>query len=341
MKSNNGYIFILTLMMIATATVIGTYIFIRGSFYVPYMHTMIQREKAKELALGGLQIAVSQLGYIKSEQTQKNQKEDQTAQAKKFLQTILPIINRWQNFPLKKNVDGIDGEIKICIVCEDGKINLNDIYDFAQHKFKGEKQSKGDWSKIMQQVFKSINGNLFPALEAFLKKQKYKLNDVTQLLTIKEFKVFQNKIFYDPPEKSSQKSAIYLTDLFTVHSSGASIEPWLFSNAMLNVLKFKEAQFGDVTNRKKQVERWLKNFKLSSNWNTDWDSTLKIMYGKELPKTIASVLNTTFDPKYFSVISYATVGKVTIRCIAIMERIKRASNGKTRYDVSLRKLYWL
>jgi len=348
----HGYILILTLMMIATATVIGTYIFIRGSSYVPYMRTMIEQEKAQALALGGVQVAVSQLSYTQNKQASSaqqpaNQQNKQQDQKKELLMTILPIINRWQIFPLKEKVDGVSGDINVCLMCEDGKINLNDIYDFQKHVFKGANQQKGDWQKIMKDIMSRVGqlvggADLFSALEKFLKKQQYQLNDVTQLLNIKEFAVFKDKVFYQPsPEQAQGKIALYLTDLFTVHSSGAKLEPWLLSDSLLGVLKLKQAAPGQIASRKKSVKKWLTNFKPTVQWNKDWNKVLKPIYGKDLPKTIESVLSSTFEPQWFSVLSYGKVGRVTARCMAIMQLVKRASNGKTGYDVSIRKLYWL
>ena len=51
---------------------------------------------------------------------------------------ILPTLNRWQEFDLKEKVDGVDGQIKVCLMCEEGKINLNRIIDFEKGTFDGD-----------------------------------------------------------------------------------------------------------------------------------------------------------------------------------------------------------
>ena len=62
--TTNGYILIVTLLMIASMTAVGTYIFLRSTVFIPFMHTMYDREKAKVLAMGGLQIAIQQLSHF-------------------------------------------------------------------------------------------------------------------------------------------------------------------------------------------------------------------------------------------------------------------------------------
>ena len=153
--------------MIAGMTAIGTYIFLRSSVFLPFMHTMYDREKAKVLAMGGLQIAIQQLSQFdeaESEQTTNSQAAGQqpasaqTANQQaagqqtkpkqeaggplQLFTRIMPIINRWQTFPLQKKIDGIDGSIQMCLVCEEGKINLNRIYNFDKSKFRRQRTTK-------------------------------------------------------------------------------------------------------------------------------------------------------------------------------------------------------
>lgn len=68
------------------ATVLVSYVFTSGSIHVPFIKTMIDREKAKQLALGGIQIAISQLSQeVDASQDAKNEqaKPDQPDQSKK------------------------------------------------------------------------------------------------------------------------------------------------------------------------------------------------------------------------------------------------------------------
>src|SRR5690606_18056883 len=100
---------------------------------------------------------------------------------------FVPRINRWQTFSLTEEKDGINGTIQICLMSEEGKININRIYDFEKKKFIGEGNKQEDWKILLQEIFNQIEKQantkgLFEAFTAFLKKQDGPLDDVTQLL---------------------------------------------------------------------------------------------------------------------------------------------------------------
>ena len=186
-------------MLIAVAMVLITSIYQKGSIFVPFISTMMQREQAKMLALSGVQVAMSQLATA-SEAKDEKKKDTETppaartmlrsgsapavGQEKTFLAHLLPILNQWQTFKLKKDIDGVDGQIMIAVASEDGKINLNNLYDFSKKQFRGE------WKKIMQAFFiklrkkMNISANLFEPFEKFLKERQYIVNDATELLTL-------------------------------------------------------------------------------------------------------------------------------------------------------------
>lgn len=355
-KKNSGYILVLTLLITATITILSTYIFNRGIIYMPFTALMIDQEKAKLLAVSGIQIIASQLTYQEKELKSKEKPTvtDPVSSEKKFLTQILPTLNRWQTFQLKKSIEGIDAQLQVCLMSEEGKINLNKIYDFSQHKFVVREKGKPSWKKILQEICTHIEKvnkekDLFLSLEKFLSQQKQPLNDITELLISKPFAIFKNNLFYNPPtdskkEKSQEKSSVYLTDIFTTRSSSELLEPWLFSNSIANLLGLKQAKFGDIRQRKEIITKLLKNFKKTAKWQQDWNTQLKPIYEKELqslPQGIDSIFSTTFDPKIFSILSYATVDNITKRLFVIVERIKSSQNGQTVYDIKIRKLYWL
>jgi len=353
-KQNHGYILIVTLLMIASMTAIGTYIYLRSTVFLPFMRTVYDREKAKMLALGGLQIAIQQLSQFDAPESEQPAASPQTggqpAKPKEaggppqLFARLMPIINRWQKFPLQKNIDGIDGSIQVCLVCEEGKINLNRIYDFDKGQFRNQGQLKGDWQKLMGLVCKEIEQarggkELLPALEGFLKNRGYPLYDITELLTIKEFDVFRNHIFYEPEaKKTDDKPNIYLTDLFTTFSDKSTIEPRLFSHSMLSILKLAHNASAE------QIATMKQNFKQTVQWPSDWETQLKPLYEKDFQSLftgLESALSTQFNPQQFSVLVHGTVGAVTQRLLAIVTRNKRARNGETRYNTAISRIYWL
>ena len=95
---------------------------------------------------------------------------------------MLPIINRWQEFKLVKKTDGIDGVIRVCIMSENGKVNLNQIFDFKTKKFKGQGQVARDYAKsfkiIAERLKSFVEIDLYQPNLSFLTKRGYPLNDI-------------------------------------------------------------------------------------------------------------------------------------------------------------------
>ena len=110
------------------------------SVFIGYTFSSSQllANQARTLALGGVQLAISQLDMNnKSDKKDEHKKEDpKESKLKNFLTRILPNINRWQSFELKDELDGIEGQIDFCISCENGKININKAFDFKKLEFK-------------------------------------------------------------------------------------------------------------------------------------------------------------------------------------------------------------
>ncbi len=346
-----GYIMILTLLIVSASMVIVTYIGHRASYYLPFAHMAFEREQAKMLAISGVQVAIAQLAAVPKKEGKKDNaegKESQSAdnQEKDFLIRILPTLNRWQHFELREDIDGTDGTIDICLMCEEGKINLNRIIDFKKGAFKGTE--KAGWKAIMQEICKAIertskSGDLFAAFEKIVKDLKFPFNDATELITRKEFNFFKDNLFYRPPTAKKQDT-IYLTDIFTVWSSSDKLEPWLFSDSINGLFGLPRVEVDDIKKRKEQIDNWIKNFKARSDWAKDWQTILMPIYGKELrtlPKNIDSKLSNTFDPHFFSVLVHGKVGEVTQIVYAILERNKRAQGDAVEYDVVIKKLYWI
>lgn len=343
---DSGYILVLTLLLISLSVALVTYIFNKGTVYIHYTRTVIEREKAKMLALSGVQLAMSQLAYagVPEEAYTKEQVDQKVSVDEKlrlFLAAVLPYINQWQTIKLEKQKEGLDGTIKMFVACEDGKIDLNLIYDFNKHVF------RGNWQKVIQNICATLEKggrgkDLFVAFEKFLKNRQYKLNDVTELLTIEPFELFKDLVFVRPSDDEKEKNKIlYLTDIFTLWSKGTMIEPWLLSNS-LGILWGLDARV--ELKDKEALRTVLKDFKQKMNWATDWDKTLKLLYGRNfatLSPSIAALFKTEFEPSVFSVISYGTIGTVTQKVFAILERKKQGNAGNGGATMTIKKLYWL
>lgn len=353
-SKKSGFILVLTMMLLSIMTLIVSQLFHQGTIYVHYDQAMINREKAKQLAYGGIQLAVSMLSIEMQKTTTQAAGADEKKQEnpeKKLLQKILLSINQWQRFELHDQVDGLNGSVELYIACENGKLDINQLFDFEKKKFKGEGQPQADIRKILQELFagmKKFTGDkdLFEVFEKFLKQRQYKLDDVTELITIPEFQnLFKTTIFYQPetPQKTgSPKKELFLTDIFTVSSGQMKMQPWLLSSAIQSILGLKKIDLGPAEKRDQRVAELTKDFKQVSSVQELWEKQLQVVYGKDLkslPKQSELLLNTVFEPTVFSVISYGTVGTITQKLCAIIA--KRKDIQHNREEITIKKLYWL
>ncbi len=365
MKCKSGFVIPMVLLLIGMAMVLAVGIFQRGVTFAPYISAVLKREQAKQLALSGVHIAMSQIAYADSvkqhessepKQTEKNGEKKEEAKGpsreelvKAMFSNMLSHLNEWQTFQLKESIDGINGTIKIALSCEEGKINLNKIYDFSKKRFIGEGQLQFDWKKMMELIMKRIekkmhiSGNMFESFEKFFKERQYRVNDPSELLTYEHFKRFAHLLFYEPPQKAEKDRPIFLFDIFTVYGND-KLQLWFLSDSVRDVLEMKRAVPVDQKAKKDMVQELLKKLKPTVAIAADWNTIFQPLYGiefKRLPKGIEGFLDTTFDPKIFSVVSYGIVGNITQRVYAILERIRRTDKNKTWYDVKIRKFYWI
>jgi hypothetical protein len=359
---NDGYILVMTLLIIALATLMTTIMFNRGSSYIPYVHTVIDRQKSIMLAFGGLALAESQLLHSivateqkkQGEEQKKPEKPTEVQETQQLLRTILPTLNQWQTFTLSEDHDGVEGVLQLCVMSEEGKINLNKAYDFKTKKFKDEAQQGGGIKAALTPIFIEIEKmlhtkNLLQSLEQFLQKRGYPLNDVTELLTIKGFEAFKHAVYYAPAattktKEKETKRICDLTDLFTLNSGEVNADPWLLSESLRTLLNIPPSVASSDPKHAETVAEILKQFKLKAQWQNEWDTFLKPLYGIEfsrLPKYASMVLRTQCKPCYFSVLIHSTVGDVTERLYVILERIQKSQDTKTVYKIVVRSYYWL
>lgn len=371
----SGYILLLTLMIISLCVVLVTYIFNKGAVEVPFSYAMIKREKAKQLALSGIQIAMSQLGKpieIAQEKTPPAAQPGQPPAAqisgqdkalKQYIERIVPTLNRWQTFNLHEDTDGVEGQIKIAISSEEGKIDINQWFDYKNKKFKSitfpnvktdqkndQQKSSQDVGKIILSIaFKNVGkDDLMAEFEKFLKERQYRLDDVTELLQIKGFETFKHRLFYEPPTQAEESKKgerpVYLSDIFTVWSGKMSIDPWLLSDASAAMLGLKRVEPNDIEQRKKAVQESLKDFKGTFQLPNDWKKLFEPLYGKDfssLPKGIEFILSNKFAPRIFSVLSYGKVGDVTQKLLAIVESNQEFKENTLSFTMTIKKLLWL
>lgn len=351
---SSGYILILTLMMMGLAMGLVTRMFYQSSPYLPLSRLMQKRQQARLLALAGVELALSRL--VGPAQSESETSREQTF---KFLERVVPPLNRSETFKLNEIADGVDGEIQFCITCEDGKFNLNQWYDFTNHKFYGDQElPKGEaelteagtfaekflydfWLKIEQLTKGRVNGSAaFRGLMSFLRERKGPLIDVTELLQISDLEYFRDHVFYRPLTNSEDvaQPEIYLTDLFTTWSSNPQLQIWFLSNGVLAVMGFPTAKADDIIGRKQLVAELLKKFKVST-YRLKMDQLFKELYQADLnsfPKIFWGIFDSGFMPKIFGVRAVGVVGQVQQTVYAIVQL-----QGGTERGGVVEKLYWL
>lgn len=338
-QSKSGVVLLFTLIMLSVIVLLVQQL-MRGVWVGSHFsRTMIDRENAELLALSGINIAISQLTK-ETEQEKKlaseknpmltaSQREDlkKTTPEQKVLETILPHLNRWQEFALQEKVDGINGTIKICISCEEGKININEAFDFKTMSF------KPDYQKILKGLEipgKLPTGEILTVLTEFFKQRKKKIDDVSQLLDV--FGKYGLDIFYKPPspalgkQKPEPNQDLMLQDIFTIWTNDDRINPALLSDAMCAIFTLRRPVANDATTRKERFKQCAQNFKkeMASDWVANWKH-LELLYD-QTPKIlpiIKDLFSKEFGLKTFSVLSCGKVGSVEQKVLVVIQEQDR------------------
>lgn len=293
--------------------------------YQKLMKLATQEQECQQLALSSISLAESLLTIkeddkpsaknLSAKQTSENQKLEQ-----KILTNIFPCFRTEKKFKLTNKADHLDATITLSIQPEDGKLNLNALYDFEKKKFVNEGKTN-DCKKLCIWLFERISQitnkpNLMNAFENLLKKRESEFNDPLELLTDKDFrKQFSDTIFINFDDKNKK---LFLTDIFTVYTETETINPWLFSNSWLTLLDIKIQE----NLSKENIQKFLKNFKTTANWQEDWNVCFKDFYQKEykdLPQEIKSILTITFEANIFSLLVKARIAETISSIFTIVK----------------------
>jgi hypothetical protein len=345
-----GYILLLTLMIISVSVILVSTIVNRSLGYQRLSVLVQDREKAKMIALGGIELAIGQITLnpeSKSEAQEsgtKNNAEKRTQDNKRkqaWMTNLLTILNSWQTFDFKEQLDGVDAQCQLLITSEQGKLDLNSIYDFKEKKF----ITKGDIDgrKLLTafaEPFKALLANisLSELIERYLKQRGKPLDDVSQLLEIKELAPLAAMLFPRSATQEKKDKNIAITDVFTVYTNTVQVQPLLLSESIQNIVGFSFE--GSPEARKKDREQLSKEISFPVTWSQSWDKVMAPIVHKkfnDIPVFVRSVFDSNFEVKMFCVISYGTVGASTQKICAILE--KDTADQHERYVI--KKLYWL
>ncbi len=308
-----------------------------------FTKTMIDREQAEMLALGGINIAIAQLnrGFVAEHKEAKADKPSQEGlpgeqkiidsdkgeltSMQEFIFNLVSHLNRWQIFNLNEAIDGVSGEIGICLSSEHGKINLNEAFDFKKQEFKKEYEAL---LKTLEIPGKIQLGEFHSRLVEFLKKRGKKIYDPSEIMNVEGFENLD--VFYHPPQRplknklAEPNKDLYLCDIFTLWTEDATLDPLVFSDALCAIFGIRRPLADDHQRMKEEFKKLAVSFK--KDFGTDWEGNWKFLqpiYG-EKPKVfgqLKDIFAKSFNSKVYSVISYGKINKIEQRLLAIIKSV--------------------
>lgn len=364
MNNKPGYILLLTLMLTGLSLLLISTVIYKATILSRYAAAYSEREKAKALAYSGVEIAISQLSSLLPKQEKNEQKKEDAEQEakekkddprKQMYAKLFSIINRWQTFALSGKEFEEEGEVKIYIACEQGKINIAHLFDFKKQEFIN---NPVDGKKIAEILFKNLGEQikkekLLSVFEQFMKEKVYPIQDVSELLLAKDFREYKQYLFPEFEGESAQeaqaekvkKKILYLMDVFTIESGESLDNPVLLDPLVLS--ESVSILLGFNRQSTKDGQKWVKDFPdspykgqgYSNNWASgSWDKILAPLYKKEfkpIPDEIKKLFSNISQPTTFSVLVQANVGKITQKMYAIVHKDTTSNYFK------IRKSYWL
>ncbi len=356
MKINReGYILILTFFFIAISVVLLSSVLKQSINFQKNAGLMLNKERARLLALSGIELALDQISFVAEPESEKSDNETSKKPApkqdiKKWLSKLFPIVNRWQVINLNMPQFSFTGSINFLIASEQGKIELNNFARILEKEVKQTAQtakfiseegkteilssqsmpSKSFTSVINDLLNKEAKVDLINALNK--SKSLGMLEDPTQLLKFKSFESLKDNIFLQL-DSQSKKFSLSLTDLFTTSSGSGKLNPWFLSRSIAKILGLQikqEAKNSEAVNQ----------FKPRMNWEQEWDKVLAPVYGKSfsaIPKEVSYMFAPEFEATAFSVVVYAKVGSITQRLYAIFER-KSSQDKNIAFKIT--RIFW-
>lgn len=343
-----GYVLPLAVMIIAIMVTLTTRLFDRSRVQIAYGKYVVDRVQASEMALNG--IVIAQRLIAQSYEPPKDEKASANSDQQIYSQ-LLPLLGTWKKYTINEHRGSVAGSVNICITCEDGKINLNKLFDWEKKQWRSIPDNKTGYEPLIQKIggqiaqFAHLKKSLFSNLTDFFKKRGYPLNDITDILSQSDIGNWSEYIFFEPLDISNKKTdpnrPIYLNDIFTVWTSHTGANPWVLSDgmrALIGAHRIDAHKFDTAA-----IKKVSKNFKKTITLKTDWDNTVKPLYGISYGPKIASMapfIDSDYSISAFCVLSYATVGRCTQRLCAIITRTA-SSNSSDEPQWAIARIYWL
>jgi len=327
MHKKEGYILFLLFGILSVCSVLISLYFSRVIIYRQLMQQLTAQQQAATINMSS--IALAQTLIIPEQKENEDEQNPKQAQPKaaeqidiKALMKLFPYFNKEKIHELTAATDGIQATLTLSVQSEQGKLNINSLYDLEKKKFVNEGQQQGDKKKLCVWLFNQIatitgKPNLLQPFEQYMKNRTYDLNDVTELLTIKEFsEQFCDNLFVTFTDTKTKK--LFLTDIFTVCSEQETITPLLLSPSWCLLLGLQPKQ----TMTPEELQKFFASLKIDSKWETDWNSSLQGFYQKDykdLAQEIKSILTTRYEANIFSLLLKTKIGETNSTIFTIVK----------------------
>lgn len=363
-----GYVIPTTMIIIATAIALLTSLMQRSFYFQETSAFEFKRQRVRLLAMSGIQIAMAQIALIlpkkEAEEEKKQNKESKEEDSRKltpvqeWILQLMPIMNTWQTFKLTEESDGIVGEIKLYIACEQGKFNISQMYGILSAKqgtakeTQDKKNEQGkqpakkaagptqNWAQTVSSLLeKSSISGLSSSLTKFKEKMRRAPDDPLELLDQEVGKMFKDALFPTEDGKSEGKKPLYLMDLFTAATKNEKLNPWLLSSSVCSLLGL------NVNREKFDIKSKIKEVKPFTNWSQQWNKLLEPLYGKKydaIAKEISALFAPSFDASICSVICRVESQGNAQKVYAVLEKTVPPDGISPKSMVfKIKRMYWL
>lgn len=315
-----GYILALAVFIIAMGSILVTSLLQNAVGFDRLHKYRYKQQQARLLALSGIQIALAQL----SNPVPFDEKKEQM-----FDQNLVPFlyVDQLQTFSVAQ--EGGVGEIGVLITSENGKINLNGLYDFEEKKFIVEKDN--DKKKILSDIATGLQKhvsveNAQAQIEEQMRKRTTPFEDVSQLVVTQAVPQALGKLD--------------LKDIFTLATPAVGPNPLFIADALAQVLELDKQPL--AKKERLAIAKKVQELKGKVDWSKQWGELLKSLYKKEyavLPEAIKKNLSEKIESTAFSVVSYGTVQDVTQKICVLVQKNESRDTQHVLY--SIKRLYWL
>ena len=371
MTKQKGYILFITFSMLALCTALVSVFMVKGITHKRLSSALLEQEQLSQFAMSTVAIGQSFLSFsaedlkapvedadkqpsVKIDEQDENSEKGKPLDINKaLLEKLVPVLGQSQEIKFEEIEKDFPLVINLIFFAESGKININGLYDLVSKKFYDEGIEGKDRKIFATWLFEKIakiteKPSLLQPFVEHMKQRKAPLNDVTELLVIKEFSdCFEQAVFYGQQSKAQESKSkdkdkkskkLFLTDLFTVACENDTIQPWLLSPSVCALLDM--AQKNDKKDKndildKKEEKIDLSSFKQQQDWQKDWDAALKPLYGvsyDKIPESVRGILAPSFQATVFSVLASVFNENMTVQVFAILKQ-KRLPDGAVVYDV--------